>query len=297
MFLRFGVRKLTGKPVDVTPPDCEFEARRIHNQIYENDFSRAAESKAFRTHSDLLPRDLAIAACISLLSSGESLALTMMPRRLALGTFGLPILVLINTLCKTKITVDRCYFVFYDKSTSKNTMANHLPTEKKVLVVSMLAEGSSIRAIERITGVNRNTIMSLGVRVGDACAKIQHEKMRGLACKQIEIDEIWGFIGKKRKNTRPWDFVEGLGDIWTFIALDVDTKLIPAFMVGQRTMHHAKAFLNDLSWRMASRIQLSSDALPVYRETVGQVFGSEVDYGQIVKTFAVTNLNKDAASR
>jgi IS1 family transposase len=176
-------------------------------------------------------------------------------------------------------------------------MANHLPTEKKVLVVSMLAEGSSIRAIERITGINRNTIMNLGVRVGDACATIQHEKMRGLARKQIEIDEIWGFIGKKRKNTRPWDFVEGLGDIWTFIALDADTKLIPAFMVGQRTMNHAKAFLRDLSWRMASRIQLSSDALPVYRETVGQVFGEEVDYGQIVKTFAVTNLNKDAASR
>jgi len=119
MLAMLWVRKLTGKPGGATPPDCEFDARRIHIRPYETDFSRAAESKTFRTHSDLLPRDLAIAACISLLSSGESLAFTIIPRRFALGTFGLPILVLINTLCKTKIIVDRCYFVFYDKSTSK----------------------------------------------------------------------------------------------------------------------------------------------------------------------------------
>src|SRR6478752_7384638 len=97
-------------------------------------------------------------------------------------------------------------------------MANNLPTEKKVLAVSMLAEGSSIRSIERVTEVHRDTIMRLGVRVGQACAKIQNEKMRGLACEQVEIDEIWGFIGKKRKNTKAWDTENG--DVWTFIALD-----------------------------------------------------------------------------
>jgi len=93
IFQLLWVRKLTGKPVGSTPPDCEFEARRIHKtgQHYAADFSRAAESKAFRTHADLLPRDLAIAARISLCSSGDSRALTIMPRNLAFGTFGLPI--------------------------------------------------------------------------------------------------------------------------------------------------------------------------------------------------------------
>src|SRR6266571_1189817 len=98
-------------------------------------------------------------------------------------------------------------------------MANKLPTEKKVMVISMLAEGASIRAVERITGVNQNTIMSLGRRVGDACKRIMDEKMRGLNCANVEIDEIWGFIGAKRKNAAK---ARVYGDVWTFIALDAD---------------------------------------------------------------------------
>jgi hypothetical protein len=108
--LRSWVRKLIGKPVDFTPPDCEFDARRIHMEIdvYENCLSfLAAESNALRIQSDLLCGDLAIAACSSLFSSGESLALTMIPRNLAFATFGLPILGFINSLRKTKITVDK----------------------------------------------------------------------------------------------------------------------------------------------------------------------------------------------
>ncbi len=174
-------------------------------------------------------------------------------------------------------------------------MANNLPTEKKVLAVSMLAEGSSIRAIERVTGVHRDTIMRLGVRTGEACAKIQDAKMRNIQSSEIQIDEIWGFIGKKKRQTKAWE--QGVGDVWTFIALDADTKLIPAFRVGQRTMIHAKAFLQDLAGRLAKRIQLSSDGLAAYRETVGEVFGADVDYGQMVKTFAYINLNQSAAGR
>ncbi len=176
-------------------------------------------------------------------------------------------------------------------------MANNLPTEKKVLAISMLAEGSSIRAIERVIGTHRDTIMRLGVRVGEECAKIQNERMRGLSCKQIEIDEIWGFVGKKRKNTRPWDFVEGLGDTWTFIALDVDTKLIPSFFVGQRTIIHARSFLKDLAFRLTNRIQLSSDHLAAYPQAIENAFGGEIEYAQIVKTYSVTHLSKEASSR
>jgi len=115
-------------------------------------------------------------------------------------------------------------------------MANILKTEKKVAVISMLAEGTSIRAVERITGVNQNTIMSLNRRVGDACAKIMDEKMRDLNCRNLEIDEIWGFIGAKRKNA---ERAGAYGDVWTFIALDADTKLIPSFIVGKRDAYHA----------------------------------------------------------
>lgn len=173
-------------------------------------------------------------------------------------------------------------------------MANNLTTEKKVTAVAMLAEGNSIRAIERMTGVHRDTIMRLGVRVGEACAKIHNEKMRGLNCKHVEVDEIWGFVGAKRKNANR---VGAYGDVWTFIALDVDSKLIPAFIVGKRDAYHAKAFIADLAERCASRVQLSSDSLSTYADAVERGFGSEVDYGQISKTYSVVALNKEAASR
>src|SRR5256886_8430097 len=101
-------------------------------------------------------------------------------------------------------------------------MANNLSCEQKVTAVSLLAEGSSIRAIERVTGVHRDTIMRLGVRVGEGCGRIQNVKMRDVESRQIEIDEIWGFIGKKKKNTKPWEFQDCIGDVWTFIALDAE---------------------------------------------------------------------------
>lgn len=173
-------------------------------------------------------------------------------------------------------------------------MANNLATEKKVMVVSMLAEGSSIRAIERVTGVNRNTITSLGVRVGQACKRIMDEKFRALKCKHIEVDEIWGFIGAKQKNAKR---AGAYGDAWTFIALDAETKLIPSFIVGKRDSYHAKAFMDDLASRLENRVQISSDALSTYEDAVERGFGSEVDYGQVVKTYSLCNFNKDAASR
>jgi IS1 family transposase len=171
-------------------------------------------------------------------------------------------------------------------------MANKLATEKKVTVISMLAEGSSIRSIERITGVNRNTIMSLAVRVGNACKAIMDEKMHGLTCKEIQVDEIWGFIGAKQKNA---ERAHAYGDVWTFISLDRESKLIPNFIVGKRDAYHAKMFMGDLAGRLANRVQLSSDALASYQDATERAFGSEVDYGQVVKTYAVTPLGSAAA--
>lgn len=172
-------------------------------------------------------------------------------------------------------------------------MANILPTEKKVMVISMLCEGASICSISRITGIHGDTIGRLAVRVGQACAKIMDEKLRNLTCKQVEVDEIWGFIGAKQKNANK---AGAYGDVWTFIALDADTKLIPAFKVGKRDSYHAKAFMSDLASRINNRVQISSDSLKAYEDAVERSFGTEADYAQIVKTYSVTNLGGKAAN-
>jgi IS1 family transposase len=172
-------------------------------------------------------------------------------------------------------------------------MANNLETGKKVMAVSMLCEGNSIRSIERVTGVHRDTIMRLGLRMGESCQQIMDSKMRGLTCKQVECDEIWGFIGAKRKNANR---VGAYGDVWTFIALDADTKLIPSFVVGKRDTYHARAFMEDLAGRMANRIQVSTDSLKAYPDAIERGFGTEVDHGQIVKTYSMSMLGNAAAS-
>ena len=171
---------------------------------------------------------------------------------------------------------------------------NELKTEKKVLAISMLCEGSSIRTIERVTGVHRDTIMRLGVRIGEGCKAIMDNKMRNLECNHLEVDEIWGFIGAKNKNAAR---TGNYGDVWTFIAIDAETKLIPNFIVGKRDGYHADTFIADLAGRLAKRVQVSSDALAAYADAMERGFGCEVDYGQVSKTYSVTALTKDAAGR
>src|SRR5438270_13320767 len=105
----------------------------------------------------------------------------------------------------------RAYFPYF------LCMANILPKDKQDTVIGALAEGNGIRSIERMTGINRNTIMNLGTRVGKACERIMDEQMRGLGCSQIQCDEIWGFVGKKQKNVRPSDSRREVGDVWTFV--------------------------------------------------------------------------------
>jgi IS1 family transposase len=176
-------------------------------------------------------------------------------------------------------------------------MANNLERETKVRIVSMLCEGASIRSIERMTGVHRDTVMRLGVRVGEACKRILDEKMRNVPAKRIEVDEVWGFIGKKKKNATEAETAAGIGDVWTWIALDPDTKLIPSYWVGKRDRYHCKCFMLDLAGRMANRVQLSSDNLAAYPKAVESAFGYDVEYAQVVKTYSLSNLNKEAAAR
>lgn len=164
-------------------------------------------------------------------------------------------------------------------------MPNVLKKEKQIAVIAALAEGMAIRQIERMTDIHRDTIMRLGVRVGQGCARIMDEKMRDLPCENIQVDEIWGFIQKKKRNLTPEDD-STRGDVWTFCALDADTKLVPAYKVGKRDGATANAFMNDLSARLRNRVQISSDGLRAYVDAVEEAFGTDVDYGQIVKTYA-----------
>ena len=164
-------------------------------------------------------------------------------------------------------------------------MPNKLSFDKQVTIVSALAEGCSIRGIERMTGVHRDTIMRLGAKIGNACADYMDSKLVNLNCQRVEIDELWGFIAKKNANCRLGDYAEGLGDVYTFVAIDADTKLVPCFRAGKRDEMNTVAFLQDLHDRLSNRIELSSDGFTPYANGVDNVFGCEVDYGQIVKVF------------
>jgi IS1 family transposase len=164
-------------------------------------------------------------------------------------------------------------------------MANVLNTDKQVAVISALAEGSSIRAIERMTGIHRDTIMRLGVRVGEGCTALLDAKMRDLSCTRLEIDEVWGFVGKKESRRKPGDDPQ-FGNVWTFCAVDAETKLVPAFRVdSNRGLETTKAFMRDVASRMRNRIQVSTDSLAAYRNAVEAAWGADVDYAQIVKVF------------
>lgn len=164
-------------------------------------------------------------------------------------------------------------------------MANNLPIEKQVTAISALCEGNSIRSVERMTGVHRDTVMRLGLRIGEACEKVMDEQMTGLSCAQIQVDEIWGFIGKKEKQVTGEDYGRFVGDVWTWVAIDPETKLVPTFVVGRRDYPHANLFIESVAGRMKNRIQLSSDGLDKYLPVIDDVFASKVDYGQIIKVY------------
>lgn len=162
---------------------------------------------------------------------------------------------------------------------------NRTPLARRTKIINCLVEGNSIRSTERITDTHRDTIMRLMVEVGNGCAALSNEQMRNLDCHKIQVDEIWNYVGKKQMHLQPGDNRRRLGDQWTFVALDPDTKLVPAYLVGKRTRDNAVAFMTDLSERLTNRVQISSDALRSYVDAVERAFGADVDYGQIVKFY------------
>ncbi len=164
-------------------------------------------------------------------------------------------------------------------------MANVLKREKQEQVVRALVEGSSVRSTERMTGVHRDTILRLLHRVGLGCDRLMDAELRNLTCRRIQVDEVWGYCGKKQRHVTKDDDPRQVGDFWTFVALDAETKLVPCYRVAKRTRYDANEFMADLASRLSNRIQVSSDSLVAYVDAVDRAFGSNVDYGQIVKFY------------
>jgi IS1 family transposase len=166
---------------------------------------------------------------------------------------------------------------------------NKLSREKQVQVIAALVEGNSVNSTVRMTGVHKTTVLKLLARLGTACADYQDRAMRNLKCKRIQCDEIWQFVYAKEKNV-PAEMKGkfGVGDVWTWVGLDADSKLVPGWMVGNRDAKSAQMFIDDLRGRLANRVQLTTDGLTVYLTAVENSFGADVDYAQLIKIYGAS---------
>lgn len=162
---------------------------------------------------------------------------------------------------------------------------NTLPLDKKTQILSLLVEGLSVRSIERITGVRRDTIIRLMISVGDIARDFMDSMMMNFEIKRLQVDEIWAYIAKKQKRVSSMDPPE-FGDAYTFVAMDPDTKLIPAFRVGKRTGKVAASFMVELRTRINTRFQLTTDAFSAYPQAVDSAFGGDIDFAMIHKEFS-----------
>lgn len=169
---------------------------------------------------------------------------------------------------------------------------NVLPIEKQTQIISALVEGNSIRATARMCDVEHKTVMRVLLRVGDCCAHLMNMTMRRLPCKIVQVDEIWTYVGKKEKHVNGEDNPVEVGDQYVFVAMDSETKLVPCFRVGKRSSANAYWFMQELESRLANRIQLTTDGFPPYKPAVEDAFGIDVDYAQLVKTYAESETEK-----
>ncbi len=167
---------------------------------------------------------------------------------------------------------------------------NKLNHAERARILHLLCEGNSIRATTRLTGASKKAVSKLMVDAGQAAAWYQDRVFHNLACRRVQVDEIWAFVYAKQKNvatakTAP----EGAGDVWTWTAIDAETKLIPSWFVGGRDAECASLFMNDLASRLANRAQLTSDGHKAYLEAVEGAFGADVDYAMLVKLYGASS--------
>ncbi|MGD0076123.1 MAG: IS1 family transposase, partial [Candidatus Binataceae bacterium] len=161
-----------------------------------------------------------------------------------------------------------------------------LSADQRCQVIAALVEGNSIRSVERMTGIHRDTIVRLMVRIGEGCARMMDREMRNLNCQRLQLDELWAFVGMKQKRAAQLPERGEFGDAYTFVAIDADTKLVPCFHVGRRTWNDTQMFIDDLRQRIVNRPQITTDMFKPYYGTIMQAFGNGVDYAQLHKVFA-----------
>lgn len=178
----------------------------------------------------------------------------------------------------TKIMLDAKHIVQYGFGMNK------LPLQKRAQILQALCEGNSLRATGRMADVAYNTVLKFVATAGIACAEYQDKNMRNLFCKKLQVDEIWSFVYSKQKNVPDHKRGEA-GDIWCWIAIDAETKLVPTFLLGHRDLENAKYFMRDLASRLAGRVQLTTDGLSAYLTAVEQAFGDDIDFAQLVKIY------------
>lgn len=166
---------------------------------------------------------------------------------------------------------------------------NKLPTERRAQILGMMVEGNSIRAIVRMPGASKNTIVKLLEDAGEAFSAYQAGAFRNLKLKRLQLDEIWAFCYAKQRNVMLAKAApEEAGDLWTWVAIDAETKLVPSWRVGDRSGATATEFVCDLSGRLANRVQVTSDGHRAYLEAVEAGFGADVDYAQLIKLYGET---------
>jgi IS1 family transposase len=177
---------------------------------------------------------------------------------------------------------------------------NRMDTARRAAVIRCLIEGNSINSTVRMTGAAKNTVLKLLVEIGASCSAYMDKSMRNLTCERVQADEAWSFCYAKAKNVTEEIAREneGAGDVWTWVAMDADTKLIPTWIVGNRDSHTARAFVKDLKSRLTNRIQLTTDGLKYYFHAVAEYFDDEVDYAALHKIYGKTfDENKPASVR
>lgn len=162
---------------------------------------------------------------------------------------------------------------------------NVLAADKKLTIVSALVEGASIRSIERMTGVHRDTIMRLGLNVGNASARFLNARIKNVSARKVQVDEIWTYVFKKQARISIDESAAGIGDQYVFVGIDADTKLVISHLVGKRDGTSAYHLMHDLKDRLVTRVQLTTDGFKPYIMAVDDTFGTEVDYAQLIKIY------------
>jgi IS1 family transposase len=163
---------------------------------------------------------------------------------------------------------------------------NKLDTKTRAMILNMMVEGNSMRSISRVVGVSINSVTKLLIEAGEACAAYHDETVRNVKAEQVQCDEIWSFCYAKDKNlTTSKAAPEGAGDVWTWTAIDRDSKMILSYEIGDRSARTAREFMFDLAGRLATRVQLTTDGYGAYLKAVGDAFGADVDYAMLVKLY------------